>query len=196
MQATNLTLQVSTRSFCLDYFSSLQIHKQAPINQQLRSAYIRTQLTRQKHRRARQILRLPQPAQRNSAFHVLPLALVRHVLVIQLRPDRAWEESVAADVVLAQRAGCALHEGQDARFRGRVVGLSCAAYERGDGRDADDAPAWRGLGGHLLRGGLHGEEGSVEVGVDGEVHEVRGHAVERSAIAAARRPLASAMAGV
>lgn len=69
--------------------------------------------------------------------------------------------------MLAQRDRTALHEAQDAGLGGRVVDLAPPAHERGDGGDADDGAAGRGLRGHLAGGGLHREEGAVEVRADG-----------------------------
>lgn len=145
--------------------ASLKIHKRTPVNQQLRTGNIPTQLlTRQKHRGARQIACLARAAQRDAALHILALLGIREVLVVELRADGSRQQRIAANPVLAQRHRGALHETQDAGLGRRVVRLPTAADQRRDGRDADDGAAGRGLrGGHLARGGLHDVEGAVEV---------------------------------
>ena len=66
--------------------------------------------------------------------------------------------------MLAEGAGSRLDEGEDTGFGRGVVRLLGAAYEGGDGGDADYGAAWRGLEGHLEGGGLDGVEGAGEVG--------------------------------
>ena len=104
-------------------YSLLQIYEQPAIHKQLRPSNILTQVARKKHSRARQILRLPQPSQRDPACHIFLLRFIGEILIVQLCPYRTRKERVTADVVLAQRASGRLHQREHPGFRRRVVCL-------------------------------------------------------------------------
>jgi hypothetical protein len=146
------------------HHQSLQVHKQPPIHQQLRARNIAAQLTPQKHSRPSQIRRHTGAAQRNPPFHVLPLRIIREILVVELRPDGAGQQCVAADIMFPQGAGGRLDQREDARLGRGVVCLLGAADERRDARDADYRAAGGCLGRELARAGLDGVEGARQVG--------------------------------
>jgi hypothetical protein len=144
--------------------ASLQVHKQPPIHQQLRPRDIPAQLTPQKHSRPSQISRHTGAAQRNPPFHVLSLRIIREILVVELRPDGARQQGVAADIMFPQCAGGRLDQRENTRLGGRVVCLLRATDERRDARDADYRAAGGCLGRELARAGLDGVEGARQVG--------------------------------
>ena len=150
------------------YHYLLKVHKSPPIHQYLRSGlfthisthspnikqnieqrgkthHITTQLlTRQKHRRPRQIRRLAQPSQRNPPLHIRPLHGITHILIIQLSPDRPRQQRITSDAILAQRNRTRLHKTKHTRLRRRIMRLLSTPNKRRDRTNPDNGtPGWR-----------------------------------------------------
>lgn len=125
----------------------------------------------QKQRHPRNLIRQAPPAQRvqlpNPALRAsFPGGIVRRARHARFGQARA--EGVAADVGAGELVAGRLHERDDGRFRGAVVGAARVGAEPGDGGGRDDGAAWVGLGGRGLEHGAGGVFGCEEdAGVGG-----------------------------